>query len=72
MFIDADHSYDGCKSDLESWFQKVKFGGLISGHDYKNTEYPCFGVERAVDEFSGKYGYTVEFGENFTYFMIKN
>jgi len=33
-FIDADHSYNGFKRDLEGWFPKIKSGGWIGGHDY--------------------------------------
>jgi hypothetical protein len=52
IYIDADHSYQGCKNDLNQWWSKVKVGGIISGHDYfvANTNYD-FGVIEAVDEF---------------------
>jgi hypothetical protein len=47
VYIDADHSYNSVKSDLELSFLKVKKGGLITGHDYvKNTE-----AEKAVNDF---------------------
>lgn len=46
VFIDGDHSYDGCKRDIEAWLPKVKPGGWLMGHDY--TIRP--GVKRAVDE----------------------
>jgi Protein of unknown function DUF115/Methyltransferase domain len=63
VFIDADHSYEGCKADIEAWLPKIKPSGFISGHDYDNTEFPDFGVKRAVDEFFG----TPERGANFTW-----
>lgn len=69
VFIDADHSYEGCKADIEAWLPKVKPGGLLSGHDYKNTDYPCFGVEKAVDEFSRDSNLPVDLGQNFTWFI---
>lgn len=47
IFIDADHSYEGVKNDLEVWYSKVRPGGILSGDDYDN--FP--GVTRAVDEF---------------------
>ena len=34
VFIDADHSYESVKEDIIAWFPKVKYGGIISGHDY--------------------------------------
>lgn len=69
VFIDADHSYAGCKADILAWAPKIKKSGLLCGHDYKNLDYPCFGVEKAVDEFSNKTGIPVELGDNYTWFM---
>lgn len=71
VFIDADHSYEGCKKDLEAWYPKVKKDGIFSGHDYENTEYTKFGVKKAVDEFADKHGLPVEIGDNFTWFIRK-
>jgi len=72
VFIDADHSYEGCSSDIAAWFPKVKPGGLISGHDYANNDYK-FGpmVKRAVDEFVLANNLTLDLGENFTWFAVK-
>ena len=36
VFLDADHSYEGVKRDLQAWRATVKSGGWISGHDYGN------------------------------------
>lgn len=46
VFIDANHSYEHVKADIEAWRPKVRTGGLLSGHDYGE---PC-GVKQAVDE----------------------
>ena len=46
VFIDADHSYEGCKGDILAWMPKVKPGGWVMGHDYPMRD----GVRRAVDE----------------------
>ncbi len=69
VFIDADHSYEGCKADIEAWVPKLKPDGLLCGHDYENPDCPQFGVKRAVDEFAARHGYTVELGENLTWFI---
>lgn len=69
VFIDADHSYEGSKTDIEAWYPKVKPGGLLSGHDYGNVKFPKFGVTKSVNEFSRKIGVPVETGENFTWFI---
>lgn len=56
IYIDGDHSYNGCKHDLSLAYEKVKNGGWIMGHDYemnmvKARTYYNFGVKQAVDEF---------------------
>jgi hypothetical protein len=68
VFIDADHSYEGCKADIAAWEAKVKPGGWLCGHDYDNTHHPEFGVKRAVDEYCAARGLVLETGGNFTWF----
>jgi predicted O-methyltransferase YrrM len=46
VFIDACHDYDKVKKDIKAWYNKVKDGGIISGHDYGS--FP--GVSQAVNE----------------------
>jgi hypothetical protein len=58
IYIDADHTYDGCKADLEAWWPKMKPGGFFTGDDYskyraKHTGV-VFGVVEAVNEFASK------------------
>jgi uncharacterized Rossmann fold enzyme len=69
VFLDADHSYEGCKADIEAWATKVKPGGWLGGHDYENNDFPKFGVTRAVNEFVAASGLALERGENFTWFV---
>lgn len=45
VFIDADHTYEGCKRDIENWVPKVRRGGMIAGHD---ANWPS--VRKAIDE----------------------
>ena len=52
VYIDADHSYKGCKRDILAWAPKVRRGGILAGHDYYNTP-PAFEVRRAVAEVCG-------------------
>jgi hypothetical protein len=51
VYIDADHSYAGCRGDIIAWAQKVKAGGILAGHDYYNR--PPFEVRRAVADICG-------------------
>ena len=69
VFIDADHSYEGCYSDIEAWSGKVRAGGLLCGHDYDNVDYPQWGVKRAVDEYVAANGLQLDLGDNFTWFV---
>ncbi len=58
VFIDANHTYEYVKQDLNLWYPKIKKGGIFSGHDYidinyihENIEVYYFEVKKAVDEF---------------------
>jgi len=59
VYIDADHSYEAVKKDLEFSFKKIKNNGIIMGHDYTNGMFPE--VVRAVDEFCKKYNLNIEY-----------
>ena len=66
VFLDADHSLEAVRSDIEAWLPKVKPGGWIGGHDYANEMFPLFGVKQAVDE---RFGSQVELDANYTWFV---
>jgi len=34
VYIDANHSYEACLSDMEAWWWVVRSGGCLCGHDY--------------------------------------
>lgn len=71
VFIDADHSYEGCRADIEAWKEKVRKGGYLCGHDYGHTsDAPwAVGPKRAVDEAVKKYKWNLETGPNYTWFV---
>ncbi|MBI2625271.1 MAG: class I SAM-dependent methyltransferase [Candidatus Nealsonbacteria bacterium] len=52
VFIDADHSYEEVKKDIEFWLPKIRKGGVLTGHDYDYPRHPD--VKKAVDEVLGR------------------
>jgi hypothetical protein len=53
VYIDARHDYKAVMEDLDAWFDKVRPGGIVAGHDYIDGTFAAgeFGVKSAVDEF---------------------
>jgi predicted O-methyltransferase YrrM len=45
VFIDAGHKYSEVRTDIYSWFPKIKKGAIFAGHDYH-----LHSVKKAVDE----------------------
>ena|SRR3990167_7725033 len=48
IFIDGDHSYEGCKADVDNWYPQMKENGVMLFHDADDTS-P--GVVQAIEEF---------------------
>lgn len=46
IFIDGDHSFECCYQDLNLWYNKIRPGGLFSGHDFSLP-----GVNKALLQF---------------------
>jgi hypothetical protein len=53
LFIDGDHSYDGCAGDINAWLPHVKKGGVVAFHDYESPNWPD--VKVAVLELMSKH-----------------
>lgn len=53
VYLDARHDRESVATDLANWFEKVRPGGIIAGHDYVDGTFPEgeFGVRSAVDAF---------------------
>jgi cephalosporin hydroxylase len=47
VYIDADHLYLSIYADIQAWLPKVKTGGYIGGHDFRDGG---MNVDRAVKE----------------------
>lgn len=58
VYVDGDHTFEGCYSDLMLADKLVKPGGVIAGHDYADTRKNAWvrkqgwGVFEAVAEFA--------------------
>ncbi len=52
IYVDGNHQYEFVKQDLETYYAKVKPGGIVAGDDYarKKDNWTQDGVTRAVDE----------------------
>lgn len=48
LFIDGDHSYEGCKADIDSWYPHMAKDGVMLFHD---CDASSPGVVKAVEEF---------------------
>ena len=61
IYIDGDHSFEGCYSDLENALKVVKPGGLIIGDDYywPNSKWGKKGVTKAVDKIKDENNFTL-------------
>ncbi|MCL4416327.1 MAG: class I SAM-dependent methyltransferase [Actinobacteria bacterium] len=57
VYIDGSHYWDYITTDISMWGQKVRKGGIISGHDYYNPSFPD--VVRAVNNYAEAHGVKV-------------
>jgi hypothetical protein len=55
VYIDADHSYEGVKNDINIWIKKIKKGGILAGHDWdpnpEMKKVEKFGINKALTEY---------------------
>lgn len=63
VFIDACHTYECVRDDIREWSKKVRYGGIVSGHDYYESRTGLLGVIKAVDEYVNEHGYTLQLTE---------
>ena len=73
VFIDASHDYESVRFDIQTWYSRVKAGGLVCGHDYDGNQDKdgLFGVKQAVDEFAKLKGYQVKIVPGRIWYFIK-
>ncbi len=52
LYVDADHTREGCLADLRAWWPLLRDGGVLAGDDYDDVAGdPVRGVTAAWDEF---------------------
>lgn len=49
VYVDGDHTYEGSRSDIDSYWPKLVPGGIMAFHDARN---PTYGIERAIHDFT--------------------
>lgn len=54
VFVDGDHTYEGCRRDIEAWLPKMKPNSILAGHDYAWHE----PVRNAVRDVFGEGNYS--------------
>ena len=77
VYIDGMHEFDFVMVDLILWADKVRPGGIVSGHDYDTPTW-CNGVMRAVEAYTKEHNIspwyiTMDEGENMppSFFWVK-
>lgn len=71
VYVDANHSYKYVKRDIETYYPKLKVGGVIGGDNF-DPLYP--GVAKAVLEFINKHHLKLHGGQwelSFDWWVIK-
>lgn len=83
-YIDGDHSLQGIYEDLRYWVPKVRVGGIVSGHDYKNgprsgvTDYfgrqLDYNIKSVVDDYCARNGFPLRTlgGRILNWYFVKN
>ncbi len=46
VFIDGDHSYEGCAGDVRAWAPHLRSGGFLVFHDFHHDQWP--GIDDVV------------------------
>lgn len=55
LFIDADHTYEGVKSDFEMYSALLQPGSIVGFHDIANSPEANYGVQKYWNEIKTKY-----------------
>lgn len=76
IYIDANHSYEYVKRDLNNWWPKLKNGGFLCGNAFQVDSYVDqvldFGVVPAVTEFrENNFSFIKNFRTNMSQYILE-
>lgn len=71
VFVDGDHSAEGVLRDAQTYWPKVRPGGILFFHDYGNTADWTRGVKPAVDEFAASVQRTITVEEKTVAWIVR-
>lgn len=69
VYIDANHQFDYVVEDIIHWTKKVRKGGIVSGHDYEESN--TKGVISAVDGYVKSHGLKLNVLEDTSWWFNK-
>ena len=49
VYIDAEHTYEAVKNDIQLWLPKIKNNGFLGGHDFYFVRKAIFEVLKDID-----------------------
>jgi hypothetical protein len=59
VYVDGDHSYDMKMKDMETWYPKIRPGGVLCGDDYN-----LMTTKKVVKDFCQKHNLEFDYSEN--------
>ncbi len=68
VFLDGSHDYRSVRRDAMEWFERLKRGGVLAGHDYNEKHEE---VMVAAQEFANSCGSTLRRGPGAIWFLTK-
>lgn len=84
VYIDGDHSLEGIYDDIKAWTPKVRIGGIVSGHDYKDGpgsgiadyfgEQLPYRIKAVTDDYCRRHGFKLNTcgGLTLSWWFVKN
>lgn len=72
-FIDANHRESAVTQDMRTWWEKIRSGGVLAGHDFyeRHDAYQDCGVKTAVQNFARERDLLVAITPCTSWFILK-